>query len=121
MTTGARSPSGSRSPTTRYQVRWPSRSRYPSTGATLRGGGPGGVERPGDVLDEVGGVLDPGAQPDEALGHGVGAPARAALGVRVHAAEARGLGDVPAALEELLGARRGGQREAHHRAHARPP
>ena len=54
------------------------------------------------------------------FGHGVGPPPAAALGRRVHAAEARGLGDQRARREERLGALRGAEVEAR-RAAPRSP
>src|SRR4051794_30433251 len=62
------------------------------------------IERPLDVREQVRGVLAAGGQADEALGHGVAAPARAALGDGVDAAEAGGVGDELGGGEEALGA-----------------
>ena len=60
-------------------------------------------ERLGDVLDQVGGVLDAAAEPDEAGRHVVAAPTGAPLGGGVHAAEARRLGQQLGLAQELLG------------------
>src|SRR3954453_23947850 len=135
MTTGARSASASSSPTTRYQVRWPSRSRWPSMAATYRSAAPilgravasgarpaarpplaalpRRVERARDVGDEVGGVLDAGAEADVALGDLLGRPARAALRARVQATEPRRLGHERQRAEKRLRALRALEREAH--------
>ena len=58
------------------------------------------------VGDEVLGVLAAGRVADEAVRDVVGAPARAALGGRGHAAERRRLGDERAGVEQRLSARR---------------
>src|SRR3954454_20662928 len=142
MTTGARSASASSSPTTRYQVRWPSRSRWPSMAATYRSAAPilrravasgarpaarpplaalpRRVESARDVGDEVGGVLDAGAEADVALAHRVGPPARPALRARVQSPEARRLGHERQRREERLRALGALQREADDRADAGP-
>src|SRR6185437_15255241 len=73
-----------------------------------------------DVGHEVRRVLDPGVEADEALSDVVAAPAHAALGVGVQAAEARGLGHELAGAEEGVGARMRADVEADDRPPARP-
>src|SRR5436190_24158903 len=61
-----------------------------------------GVERPQHVGDEILGVLAAGREADESLRNLVGAPAGAALGRRVHPAEACRLADQPTRVQEPL-------------------
>src|SRR3954465_4348606 len=78
------------------------------------------VESARDVGDEVGGVLDAGAEADVALAHPLGPPARPALRARVQSAEARRLGHERQRREERLRALGALQREADDRADAGP-
>src|SRR5436305_118380 len=68
----------------------------------------GRVERTLYVCHQVGRVLDPGAQPDEAFRDRVSlVPARPALGTRMNPAETGGFGHQLAGLDERLCAGRG--------------
>src|SRR6185437_8605279 len=78
------------------------------------------LERALDVGHEVGRVLDPGVEADEALTHVIAAPARAALGVGMQAAEARRRRHQLAGLQEGVGAGVRADVEAEDGAHARP-
>src|ERR1700741_1594802 len=78
------------------------------------------VECRADVGDEVVGVLDAGAEADQAVGDVVGAPAGAALGGGVAAAEGGGFGDEVTRFEEALGGGGVLQDEGQDRAEAGP-
>src|SRR5260221_9191769 len=70
------------------------------------------VESLGEVVGQVLRILTAGAQADEALGHGVAAPARAPLSGRMDTAETGGLDHEPARPEKALGMGAALQREA---------
>src|SRR3954452_13397868 len=76
------------------------------------------VQRPRDIGEEVGRCLTADAEADEALPHVVPAPARATLRRRVHAPEARGLGDQLAGGKEPLRALAAAYVEGHDRPEA---